>query len=95
MLFIPPEALGSVGILEVFCARGSIYFTTITWFKSVTYLSFVLQGGVILVSHDQYLINMVCKEMWHVSNNTVRILPNGFAEYKKIIQTELGQRGAL
>ncbi|XP_055351309.1 ATP-binding cassette sub-family F member 3-like, partial [Paramacrobiotus metropolitanus] len=52
------------------------------------------EGGVILVSHDQHLINMVCKEMWLVTNQTIKILPNGFPEYKKIIQTELGQRTA-
>lgn len=69
-----------------------------------------------MVSHDQHLIQATCREMWHVSNHTVRVseelltllrdfvkvidfptnlfqvLPNGFPEYKKIIQTELSQR---
>ncbi|OQV19581.1 ATP-binding cassette sub-family F member 3 [Hypsibius exemplaris] len=50
------------------------------------------EGGVILVSHDQFLINLTCKEMWLVANQTVRVLPNGFPEYKKIIETELSAR---
>lgn len=45
-------------------------------------------GGVILVSHDEQLIKMVCKEMWFVSDKKVVSL-EGFDEYRKIIQQEL------
>ncbi|VDO79895.1 unnamed protein product [Soboliphyme baturini] len=47
------------------------------------------QGGVILVAHDQRLIEMVCKELWLVEHRTVRRLEDGFPEYKAIIEKEL------
>lgn len=49
----------------------------------------VYTGGVILVSHDEQLIKLVCKEMWYVSNGTVRSLESGFDEYRRIIEEEL------
>ena len=45
-------------------------------------------GGVILVSHDEQLIRLVCREMWFVSNKKVISLED-FAHYKTIIQQEL------
>jgi ATP-binding cassette subfamily F protein 3 len=48
------------------------------------------QGGVILVSHDEQLIKMVCKEMWYVSKKKVSSL-EGFDHYRKVIQQELEQ----
>ena len=32
------------------------------------------QGGVILVSHDQKLITMVCQELWVCSRGKVKII---------------------
>ena len=49
----------------------------------------VYKGGVILVTHDQKLIEMVCKDLWHCNNKTVTSLEGGFAQYKHIIETEL------
>lgn len=46
-------------------------------------------GGVILVTHDQYLIQGVCQELWHCNNGSVVCLKGGFEEYKKIIEKEL------
>ncbi|XP_015590297.1 ATP-binding cassette sub-family F member 3 isoform X2 [Cephus cinctus] len=47
------------------------------------------QGGVILVSHDERLIRMVCKELWVCGNGSVHCMEGGFDEYRKIIEKEL------
>ena len=47
------------------------------------------QGGVILVSHDERLIHMVCEELWVCGNKTVKTLEGGIEEYKKIVKQEL------
>ncbi|BES96486.1 ATP-Hypothetical protein cassette, subfamily F, member [Nesidiocoris tenuis] len=46
-------------------------------------------GGVILVSHDERLIRMVCKELWVCSQGTVKSLEGGFEEYRAIVEREL------
>ncbi|XP_043240529.1 ATP-binding cassette sub-family F member 3-like [Amphibalanus amphitrite] len=46
-------------------------------------------GGVILVSHDERLIRMVCKELWVCSGGTVKALEGGFDEYKAIVRKEI------
>ncbi|XP_018329476.1 ATP-binding cassette sub-family F member 3 isoform X2 [Agrilus planipennis] len=45
-------------------------------------------GGVILVSHDERLIRMVCKELWFCSSGNVQSIDN-FDEYRKIVEREL------
>lgn len=50
---------------------------------------FILQGGVILVSHDERLIRMICKELWVCGNGTVTSIDGGFDEYRKIVEKEL------
>ncbi|CAE1242067.1 ABCF3 [Acanthosepion pharaonis] len=47
------------------------------------------QGGVILVSHDERLIRLICNELWVVQNGTVSSLEGGFDEYKQIVEKEL------
>ncbi|CAI9729080.1 ATP-binding cassette sub-family F member 3-like [Octopus vulgaris] len=47
------------------------------------------QGGVILVSHDERLIRVICNELWVVQGGTVRSLEGGFDEYKQIVEQEL------
>lgn len=47
------------------------------------------KGGVILVSHDEQLIKLVCKELWLVKDKTVKSLEGGFDEYKLLIEKEL------
>lgn len=51
------------------------------------------QGGVVLVSHDERLIQMVCEELWVCSNRTVRSIEGGFAQYRKLIEEELAAQG--
>ena len=44
---------------------------------------------MILVSHDERLIRMVCQELWVCSRGKVYSLEGGFDEYRKIIEKEL------
>lgn len=43
------------------------------------------KGGVVIVSHDERLIEIVCKELWVVRDRTVTTLEGGLDEYKKQI----------
>lgn len=49
----------------------------------------IFQGGVILVSHDERLIRMICKELWVCGNGTVQSIEGGFDEYRRIVEKEL------
>ncbi|CAG0883790.1 unnamed protein product [Darwinula stevensoni] len=46
-------------------------------------------GGVILVSHDERLIRMICKELWVCSGGKVWSLEGGFDEYRRLVEVEL------
>ncbi|CAH4032215.1 ATP-binding cassette sub-family F member 3 [Pieris brassicae] len=46
-------------------------------------------GGVILVSHDERLIRMVCRELWVCGGGSVQSVEGGFDEYRKIVEREL------
>ncbi|VDO38765.1 unnamed protein product [Haemonchus placei] len=46
-------------------------------------------GGVVLVSHDEQLIEMVCKELWVVKDRMVVNLEGGLAEYRKQVYKQL------
>jgi ATP-binding cassette subfamily F protein 3 len=47
------------------------------------------KGGVVLVSHDERLIELVCKELWVVKDRTVTNLEGGLEEYKKHVYRQL------
>ena len=49
------------------------------------------RGGVILVSHDESLVNLCCKEVWLVTKHGSGLerLEGGMAQYKKALQIEL------
>ncbi|XP_012282805.1 ATP-binding cassette sub-family F member 3 [Orussus abietinus] len=49
----------------------------------------ICQAGVILVSHDERLIRMVCKELWVCGEGSVKCIEGGFDEYRRIIEKEL------
>ncbi|MGH0153207.1 UNVERIFIED_CONTAM: hypothetical protein FKN15_056310 [Acipenser sinensis] len=53
------------------------------------------KGGVVLVSHDERLIRMVCKELWVCENGTVRRIDGGFDEYREILQEQFRKEGYL
>lgn len=44
---------------------------------------------MILVSHDERLIRVVCKELWICGGGTVASIEGGFDEYRKIVEREL------
>ena len=44
---------------------------------------------MILVSHDERLIRVICTELWLVKDKTVTVLEGGINEYKKLVEAEL------
>uniref|UniRef100_W5N8T2 ATP-binding cassette sub-family F member 3 n=1 Tax=Lepisosteus oculatus TaxID=7918 RepID=W5N8T2_LEPOC len=53
------------------------------------------KGGVVLVSHDERLIRMVCKELWVCENGGVQRIDGGFDEYRDILQEQFRREGFL
>lgn len=53
------------------------------------------QGGVVLVSHDERLIRMVCRELWVCEHGNVRRVEGGFDEYRDILQEQFRKEGYL
>ncbi|KAL7991054.1 hypothetical protein Chor_014484 [Crotalus horridus] len=52
-------------------------------------------GGLILVSHDERFIRLVCKELWVCGNGTVQRIEGGFDEYRHILQEQFRKEGFL
>lgn len=55
----------------------------------------VFQGGVVLVSHDERLIRLVCKELWVCEDGKVRRIDGGFDEYRDILEEQFRKEGYL
>ncbi|XP_073704835.1 ATP-binding cassette sub-family F member 3 [Garra rufa] len=55
----------------------------------------VFKGGVVLVSHDERLIRMVCKELWVCEAGRIQRIDGGFDEYKDILQEQFRREGYL
>ncbi|KAM4628304.1 ATP-binding cassette sub-family F member 3 [Polymixia lowei] len=53
------------------------------------------RGGVVLVSHDERLIRLVCKELWVCEGGKVRRVDGGFDEYRDILQEQFRKEGYL
>ncbi|KAM8769328.1 ATP-binding cassette sub-family F member 3 [Acanthopagrus schlegelii] len=53
------------------------------------------KGGVILVSHDERLIRLVCKELWVCETGKVRRIDGGFDEYRDILHEQFRKEGYL
>ncbi|XP_064461320.1 ATP-binding cassette sub-family F member 3-like [Ornithodoros turicata] len=51
------------------------------------------QGGVVLVSHDERLIQLVCQELWVCGNKNVCSIEGGFPQYRKLVEEELESQG--
>ncbi|KAI9588334.1 ATP-binding cassette sub-family F member 3 [Glossina fuscipes] len=47
------------------------------------------KGGVVLVSHDERLIKVICKELWVCGSRTVRAVEGGLDEYKREVYREI------
>ncbi|XP_061493475.1 ATP-binding cassette sub-family F member 3 isoform X1 [Rhineura floridana] len=53
------------------------------------------RGGLILVSHDERFIRLVCQELWVCGNGTVQRIEGGFDEYRDILQEQFRKEGFL
>ncbi|XP_077343842.1 ATP-binding cassette sub-family F member 3 [Lithobates pipiens] len=53
------------------------------------------RGGVILVSHDERFIRIVCQELWICENGSVTRIEGGFDEYRDILQEQFQKEGYL
>ncbi|KAM3616781.1 uncharacterized protein V6R79_023401 [Siganus canaliculatus] len=53
------------------------------------------KGGVILVSHDERLIRLVCRELWVCESGKVQRIDGGFDEYRDILQEQFKKEGYL
>ena len=47
------------------------------------------QGGILMVSHDQRLISLVCDEVWCVGNNTVTKWKGDVLSYRKFVESSM------
>lgn len=55
----------------------------------------LFQGGVVLVSHDERLIRLVCRELWVCESGKVRRMDGGFDEYRDILEEQFRKEGYL
>jgi ATP-binding cassette, subfamily F, member 3 len=46
------------------------------------------QGGVLMVSHDQWLIEATMDELWMCENNTIDVFHGAFEDYKKRLRAK-------
>ncbi|XP_034021205.1 ATP-binding cassette sub-family F member 3 [Thalassophryne amazonica] len=53
------------------------------------------RGGVVLVSHDERLIRLVCRELWVCEGGKVHRIDGGFDEYRDILQEQFRKEGYL
>jgi len=44
------------------------------------------EGGVLIVSHDQHLIQSVCDEIWYIKDKKLKKFKGDFDEYRKFVQ---------
>ncbi|KAL9649419.1 hypothetical protein ABK040_014329 [Willaertia magna] len=49
-------------------------------------------GGILMVSHDEYLITSVCDELWVCSGKSIKKYNGDFYDYKKEIIAEMAER---
>jgi ATP-binding cassette subfamily F protein 3 len=47
------------------------------------------QGGIMVVTHDQRLITLVCNEMWICENGTIEVFEGDFEQYRKKLGDEV------
>jgi len=49
------------------------------------------QGGLVIVSHDQHLLEQLCTELWLVGNGTVQRFDGSFKDYKQLVVKQAGK----
>ena len=85
--------------INVICRRTIMSYKYVIACSGVACLfsSFFLcfQGGVILVSHNEQLIQMVAQETWLCGNKTVKRVEGGFKAYKKTLEEEFRRINAI
>ncbi|XP_042313851.1 ATP-binding cassette sub-family F member 3 isoform X1 [Sceloporus undulatus] len=53
------------------------------------------RGGLMLVSHDERFIRLVCQELWVCGEGTVKRIEGGFDEYRDLLQEQFRKEGFL
>ncbi|XP_076973844.1 ATP-binding cassette sub-family F member 3 isoform X2 [Tamandua tetradactyla] len=53
------------------------------------------RGGVILVSHDERFIRLVCRELWVCEGGNVTRVEGGFDQYRALLQEQFRREGFL
>jgi ATP-binding cassette, subfamily F, member 3 len=53
------------------------------------------QGGVLMVSHDVTMLQLVCKSLWVCDNGTVEQFPGDVKAYKKRIMAQANEAGVV
>ncbi|XP_029442340.1 ATP-binding cassette sub-family F member 3 isoform X2 [Rhinatrema bivittatum] len=53
------------------------------------------RGGVILVSHDERFIRLVCRELWVCESASVTRIEGGFDEYRDMLHEQFRKEGFL
>jgi len=53
----------------------------------------VFEGGVVLVSHDERLISVACKEVWYCGNQTVKRIEGGLDAYRQTLMSDFLKSG--
>ncbi|XP_061861521.1 ATP-binding cassette sub-family F member 3 isoform X2 [Colius striatus] len=53
------------------------------------------RGGIILVSHDERFIRLVCQELWVCEKATVTRIEGGFDQYRDILKEQFRKEGFL
>ncbi|KAF3827365.1 hypothetical protein GH733_002851 [Mirounga leonina] len=53
------------------------------------------RGGVILVSHDERFIRLVCRELWVCEGGGVTRVEGGFDQYRALLQEQFRREGFL
>ncbi|KAI5281765.1 ATP-binding cassette sub-family F member 3 isoform X1 [Manis pentadactyla] len=53
------------------------------------------RGGVILVSHDERFIRLVCRELWVCEGGGVTRVEGGFDQYRALLQDQFRREGFL
>ena len=47
------------------------------------------EGGLVVVSHDEYFLNALCDRLYLVQNSKVKVFEGGLAEYRKAVTKSL------
>jgi len=53
------------------------------------------KGGVLLVSHDERLITLVCDQLWYLHNNTVSVFDGDFEQYKQTLIKDMQEKNTI